>query len=98
MYHLQISNNVVFNCLFLGMAGNFTQRLRFDGKTALAVIVPQHRKDGIYYEVNVNTYPRFYMTWGATDRYDIVPEEGITIPYELILAISDAIEKRNKRR
>lgn len=80
------------------MAGNFSKRLQFDGKTVLAVIVPTHRKDGIYYEVNVKGYARFYMTWSAIDRYDIVPEEGINIPYELVLAVSDAIEKHSRRR
>ncbi len=78
------------------MAGNFTKRLQFDGKAILAVVIPQHRQDGMYYEVNIKGYPRFYMNWSVMDRYDIVPEEGITIPYNLILAVSDAIEKHER--
>ena len=78
------------------MRQNFTKRISFDGKIVLAVIIPEHRKDGIYYEVNVKSYPRFYMTKSPLGRYDIVPEAGITIPYNLILAVSDAIEEKGK--
>jgi hypothetical protein len=74
------------------MASNFSSRVRFDGKTILATIVPQLRKDGMYYEVNVKGYPRFYMHWSALDRYDIVKQDGQQLPYNLILAVSDAIE------
>lgn len=76
------------------MAANFTQRIHYNGKTVLAVFVPQHRRDGTYYEVNIAGVPRFYVTWTALDRYDLVNEEGIDIPYELVLAVSDALEKR----
>ncbi|MBL7683723.1 MAG: hypothetical protein JNK00_10225 [Flavipsychrobacter sp.] len=74
------------------MAGNFTKRIRFNGKTALAVIIPQFRDNGIYYEVNIQGYPRFNMRWSSLDRYDIA-SEGYNLPYELILAVSDAIEQ-----
>lgn len=50
----------------------------------------------MYYEINVNGFPRFYMTWSAIDRYDIVPEAGIKIPYNLVLAVSDIIEESTK--
>ncbi len=75
------------------MSKNFTKRLSHDKKMLLAIIIPQHRKDGMYYEVNINGHPRFYMHWSNADRYDIVKENGIIIPYPLILAVSDAIEE-----
>ena len=74
------------------MAQNFTKRVAYDRQMLLAVIIPQHRKDGMYYEVNIKGYSRFYMTWSPIERYDIVKEEGIAIPYELVLSVSDAIE------
>lgn len=79
------------------MKQNFTQRISFDGKIVLAVIIPEHRQDGMYYEVNVKNYPRFYMTMSPLGRYDLVPEPGINIPYDLILAVSDAIEESSRR-
>ena len=64
----------------------------------LAVIVPQLRKDGMHYEVNVQGYPRFTMSWSALGRYDIAAD-GPEVPYELVLAVSDLIERtRSKRR
>lgn len=78
------------------MAGNFTQRVTYNGTSVLAVIVPQLRKDGMYYEVNIAGFPRFYMTWSALERYDVTGDETQSIPYELQLAVSDAIEARNK--
>lgn len=78
------------------MPSNFSKRINFDGTSALAVIVPQLRKNGMHYEVNVKGYPRFYMVWSPLSRYDIVKQEGLkTLPYELILAVSDAIEEYN---
>lgn len=79
------------------MGGNFSKRISFDGKAVLTVILPQMRKDGMYYEVNIKGYPRFFMTWSAADRYDIVPQEGLNLPYNLILAVSDAIEEETKK-
>ncbi|HLO69383.1 MAG TPA: hypothetical protein VK167_00845 [Flavipsychrobacter sp.] len=78
------------------MAGNFTQRVTYNGTSVLAVIVPQLRKDGMYYEVNIAGFPRFYMTWSALERYDVTGDETQSIPYELQLAVSDVIEARNK--
>ena len=60
----------------------------------LAVIISQLRKDGMYYEVNIKGYPRFYMAWSPLGRYDIVNEEDSTLPYQLVLAVSDVIEKK----
>ena len=60
------------------------------------MIIPQLRKDGMYYEVNIKGYPRFYMAWSPLGRYDIVNEEDTVLPYQLILAVSDVIEKRKQ--
>jgi len=46
----------------------------------------------MHYEVNVKGYPRFIMTWSALGRYDITIADS-AVPYELILAVSDLIEK-----
>ena len=81
---------------FAAVSNSFSKQVVFNKKTVLAVIVPQLRKDGIYYEVNIKGYPRFFMTWSALGRYDVVNNEDVNIPYELILAVSDMIEK-NKR-
>jgi len=78
------------------MAQNFTSNITFDGKTALAVIVPALRRDGMHYEVNIKGYPRFYMTWTAMDRYDVVAPAP-KLPYALVLAVSDAIEAEERR-
>ena len=78
------------------MSNSFSKQLVFDKKTLLAVIIPQLRKDGMYYEVNIKGYPRFYMAWSPLGRYDIVNEEDTVLPYQLILAVSDVIEKRKQ--
>ena len=62
----------------------------------LAVVVPQLRQDGRYYEVNIKGFPRFYMAWSALGRFDITGEE-VNIPYELVLAVSDMLgQKKDK--
>ncbi len=63
----------------------------------LAVIVPQLRRNGMYYEVNIKGYPRFFMNWSALGRFDIVDEDK-NIPYELLLAVSDTIEKQVSKK
>jgi hypothetical protein len=75
------------------MADSFSRQVICNKKPMLAVIVPQSRKDGMYYEVNIKNYPRFYMNWCALDRYDLAGDDQPPIPYELVLAVSDAIEK-----
>lgn len=86
-------------CIFARlMAKNFTSKIFFDGKSMLAVILPSLRKDGMHYEVNIQGYPRFYMAWSPSDRYDVVSPEDYNLPYGLILAVSDAIEARTKKR
>lgn len=76
------------------MPESFSRHLTFEKKTLLAVIIPQARKDGMYYEVNIQGFPRFYMKWSALDRYDIAGAESPSIPYALLLAVSDVIENR----
>jgi hypothetical protein len=78
------------------VSNSFSKQLVFDKKTLLAVIIPQLRKDGMYYEVNIKGYPRFYMAWSALGRYDIVGDEETSLPYQLVLAVSDIIEKRKQ--
>lgn len=79
------------------MPHSFSKRVPFDGKMTLAIIIPQHRQDGIYYEVNIKGFPRFYMKWSAMDRYDLDTRDEIKIPYNVILAVSDAIEEEEKK-
>ena len=50
----------------------------------------------MYYEVNIKGYARFFMAWSALGRYDIVNDEGLNIPYELILEVSDIIEQAKR--
>ena len=79
------------------MAQNFTASVSFEGKTVLAVIVPTLRRNGMHYEVNIQGQPRFWMHWGAMDRYEVVKPLDVKLPDALILAVSDAIEKTQKR-
>lgn len=94
MNGISLCRNRIYLCQ---MAGNFSKRISFDGQATLAVILPQMRKDGMYYEVNIKGFPRFFMTWSAADRYDTVAQEGLKLPYNLVLAVSDAIEEEVKR-
>jgi hypothetical protein len=80
------------------MPENFTTQILIDGKTLFAAIVPEVRKNGKYYEVNIKGYPRFFMTWSALGRYDVAAGENIKLPYALVLAVSDAIEKEVKKK
>ena len=80
------------------MPQHFSKTITYDGITALAVIIPEVRPDGVYYEVNVKGFPRFYMTWTALDRYDVVPQQGLNLPYNFVLSLSDAIEEKEKKR
>lgn len=54
------------------------------------------RRNGMHYEVNVQGFPRFFMRWTELGRYDILPntEDEEMLSYALILAASDAIEKK----
>lgn len=78
------------------MRRNFTARVTYDGKNTQAIILPEHRKDGMYYEVNIPEAERFYMRWSEMDRYDVVPQKGLKLPDSLVLAVSDVIEEQVK--
>ena len=79
------------------MPNNFSVHIHFDGGSAAAVIVPTLLQDGMHYEVNVAGYPRFWMKWGAMDRYELVRPRGLQLPDALVLAVSDVIEEKGRR-
>jgi hypothetical protein len=80
------------------MAGNFSTTVNFEGKAHLAIIVPSHRRNGMHYEVNITGFPRFWMHWGAMDRFEVVRPAEIKLPDALVLAVSDAIEREVRDR
>ncbi len=79
------------------MANSFSHQIVYNRQPLLAVIVPQLRKDGMHYEVNIKGFRRFQMTWSQLGRFDIV-DTDMPIPYEVILAVSDVIEKNMSKR
>lgn len=79
------------------MANSFSRQVIYDKKTLLAVVVPQLRKDGMHFEINIKGYPRFYMIWSALGRYDLVDGDDLKLPYQLVLDVSDMIEKQVNR-
>jgi len=80
----------------LGMPRNFSRTIHFDKQSVLAIVVPHMRKDGLYYEVNIKGYPRFFMTWSPLGRYDLVPDGETSLPYNLILSVSDMLEAEKR--
>jgi hypothetical protein len=81
------------------MPAAFTTILTVDGRSYPASILPALRRNGMHYEVNVHSFPRFFMRWSELDRYDILPgDETTKVPYDLVLAASDAIERQVRRR
>lgn len=79
------------------VAHNFTTPISFDGRTLLATLVPSMRGNGMHYEVNIPGYPRFWVRWGVTDRYEVVKPTDVKLPDALVLAVSDAIEAAGGR-
>ncbi len=79
------------------MAHNFSAPVPFEGKTLLAVILPTLRGNGMHYEVNIPGYPRFWVRWGALDRYELVRPADTKLPEALVLAVSDVIESNGGR-
>lgn len=79
------------------MANSISKQVIYNKTPHLAVIVPQLRQDGMHYEVNIKGFPRFYMAWSPLGRFDIINEQGLDLPYELVLAVSDVIEKQRKK-
>ena len=79
------------------MPRNFSKEVYFNKQSVYVTVVPIMRPDGLYYEVNIKGYPRFFMAWTELGRYDIT-EPDPDIPYQLILAVSDILEAEKKRR
>lgn len=79
------------------MAQSFSKQFTYNKKSTLAVVVPQLRKDGMHYEINIKGYPRFFMAWSALGRFDIVGIEPL-VPYDLTLAVSDVIEQQTGKK
>jgi len=80
------------------MPRNFSKTIHFDKQHALAVVVPQARKDGLYYEVNIKGFPRFFMKWSALGRYDVTDRDDLSLPYNMVLAVSDMLEAELGRK
>lgn len=81
------------------MARNFSTSVLFNKKKLPAVLLPVMLADGLHYEVNVKGHPRFMMRWSELGRYDLVENEEITaddVPYELVLAVSEVLDKLKK--
>ena len=51
----------------------------------------------MHYEVNIKGHPRFLMAWSALGRYDVIEGEP-TVPYEVVLAVSDIIEQQTGKK
>lgn len=79
------------------MARSLVHNLSWQGRTVPASILTQQRPDGLYYEVNVPDVPRFRMRWSPLDRYDLVEEDGVEVPYELVLLIADLLPAPQRR-
>jgi len=78
------------------MPRNFSKVIHFDKQRALAVVVPHTRKDGLYYEINIKGYPRFFMSWSALGRFDVTGDNTSHLPYSMVLAVSDMLEGERK--
>lgn len=79
------------------MANSFSRQFICNKQQMLAVIVPELRQDGFYYEVNVKGYPRFFMCWSPLGRFDVTTGSP-AVPYELVLAVSDVIEQQTIKK
>ena len=75
------------------MPAQFSDHITANKKNFFVSVVPHARADGFYYEINIQGFPRFTMQYAAIGRYDVVPGDHPTIDYEIILAVSDIIEK-----
>jgi hypothetical protein len=76
------------------MPQNFSTNISYEGQTLQAVILPNLRRNGMHFEVNISGFPRFWLRWGAMDRYEVVRPAGVHVPDGLVLVVSDAIEKK----
>ncbi|HTN46296.1 MAG TPA: hypothetical protein VL098_08115 [Flavipsychrobacter sp.] len=81
------------------MSRNFSTIIHYNRQKLSAVVLPVTLADGMRYEVNIKGFPRFFMAWSALGRYDWVKEEldeTVDIPYDLVLAVSDMLDKLKK--
>lgn len=72
---------------------NFTATLHADGQAHEAVFIPHMRQNGKHYEINVRGFPRFEMRMSPLGRFDLT-DASVNIPYALVLAASEEIERR----
>ena len=79
------------------VANSFSAQIVYNKKTMLVVVVPQFRQDGMHYEINIKGYPRFFMAWSPLGRYDVI-DEDMSLPYDLVLLVSDALEQNTIKR
>jgi len=83
-----------FFCYLCSMPSSFSNQVIYNRAAVLVVVVPRLRQDGMHYEINIKGFPRFEMKWSALGRYDVAGNQT-GLPYELILAVSDLIEKES---
>ena len=79
------------------MARTNTTTVYYDKTSVQVAAVPEVRKDGLYYEINIPGYPRFFMSWSPLGRFDLAPGEEVKLPYSLVLAGSDMLENLKGR-
>ena len=96
-FHLDFQSPRLSSSYLWRVAHNFTTSVSFDGNTLLAVVIPTMRGNGMHYEVNIPGFPRFWVRWGATDKYEVVKPVDVKLPDTLVLTVSDAIEKAQGR-
>lgn len=83
------------------MARNFTTTFRYQTQLLHATLLPLSKPDGLHYEINIKQYPRFTMAWSPLGRYDIVSDTELdtsAIPYEIVLALSDILERAHAKK
>lgn len=79
------------------MARNFSTTIHYNRQKISTIFIPIMQPNGLHYEVNISGFPRFTVAWSMLGRFDVVPNadgEMPDIPYELILVVSDLLEKR----
>lgn len=85
---------MLYLLVLIGVEMKRTFTIHYNKKPLTFQILAQVRQDGRYYEINIPELPRFYMKWGATDKYELVAiESKPTISEDLLLLVSDTIEE-----
>ncbi len=81
------------------MARNFSTFIHYNKEKLTIVFVPVMQPNGLHYEVNIKGFPRFNMAWSALGRFDIIEDADYDIadiPYDLVLAASEVLDKMKK--